>query len=525
MNYHHGEKGQAVLLVVVVMGIFLIGAVGLAIDVSQLFGQQQMAQVAADAAAQAAMLSVFQRVNTVATNPAQFSAAPGTSFTCDTTHLPTTPCKYVQMNGFGSGDTITVSFSTCALAGGICGTVAAGQANQVTVAISRPVSNSLIRMLGGSAFTTTGATAIAAVLEVVAPVPILILHPNKSGALTGTGTTKIVITGGPSRSIQVNSSARTNAYNANVGTIDLHLAGPDGTGADFGIFGGPVGPNPPAGTTWLLGTGKYSQPASPIPDPLLDILPPGQPSDPSIPTAPATLPLKTISTPNYGCADTSPAGCTLYRPGRYSSGIDQKQGTAIFQPGVYVMANGNGFGSSANGALQMCVVTTLTNWPSPGVGCVSDPNLVTGDGMLVYNEGGGIFSITGGAAAHLKGTPETDASGNLARYGGMLFFQDRTSPKTGNKPHVLGGGGCIDLIGTIYATNTVDTILASAGSGFDHYQEIEYHGTPCSGTIRLGMMITDVLTLKGTADLSMQLNPLSIMKVQQVALIGGGPHS
>src|ERR1019366_4131204 len=169
MNYHHGEKGQAVLLVVVVMGIFLIGAVGLAIDVSQLFGQQQMAQVAADAAAQAAMLSVFQRVNTVATNPAQFSAAPGTSFTCDTTHLPTTPCKYVQMNGFGSGDTITVSFSTCALTGGICGTVAAGQANQVKVAISRSVSNSLIRMVGGSAFSTIAATGIAATLEVVAP--------------------------------------------------------------------------------------------------------------------------------------------------------------------------------------------------------------------------------------------------------------------------------------------------------------------------------------------------------------------
>jgi Flp pilus assembly protein TadG len=527
MNYHNGEKGQAILLVVVVMGIVLIGAMGLVIDVSQLFGHQQMAQVAADAAAQAAMLSIFQGVNTVAiaTNPAAFSGAPGTSFTC-AAQPASTPCKYAQMNGFGSGDTITVSFSTCALAGSICGAVAAGQANQVTVVISRPVSNSLIRMVGGPAFTTTGATGIAAVLSVVAPVPILILHPSKVGALSGVGTTKIVITGGPSRSIQVNSSNRTNAYNGNVGTIDLHLAGPDGTGADFAVFGGPAGPNPPSGTTWLLGTGTYSQPASPMKDPLLGILPPGQPSDPSIVTDPPTLNVTNIWVPNYGCAD--PFGCTLYRPGRYSSGINQTHGTAIFQPGVYVMANGTGFGSSSNGALQMCVVTALPNWPSPGFGCVSDPNNVTGDGMLVYNEGGGLFSITGTAAAHLKGTPEADASGNLARYGGMLFFEDRASPANNNepgpsKPHVLGGNGCIDLIGTIYATNTLATM--SALGGFAHYQEIEYHGTPCSGTIRLGMVITDVLTLKGTADLSMQLSNLSIMTVQQVALIGGGPHS
>ena len=35
------QRGQAILLVVVAMGIFLIGALGLAIDGSQLYGQRK----------------------------------------------------------------------------------------------------------------------------------------------------------------------------------------------------------------------------------------------------------------------------------------------------------------------------------------------------------------------------------------------------------------------------------------------------------------------------------------------------
>jgi Flp pilus assembly protein TadG len=46
------------------MGIFLIGALGFAVDGATLFGHRQMAQVAADAAAQAAILSIFNGTNT-----------------------------------------------------------------------------------------------------------------------------------------------------------------------------------------------------------------------------------------------------------------------------------------------------------------------------------------------------------------------------------------------------------------------------------------------------------------------------
>ena len=52
------------------------------------------------------------------------------------------------------------------------------------------------------------------------------------------GTPNINIVGGPQRSIQINSSAATAFSGAS--KIDLSLGGPNGTGSDFGVFGGPA---------------------------------------------------------------------------------------------------------------------------------------------------------------------------------------------------------------------------------------------------------------------------------------------
>src|ERR1019366_2552117 len=95
------EKGQAILLVVVAMGIFLVGALGLAIDGAQLFGHRGMAQVAADAAAQAAVLSIFNGTN-VGNVPAKndFAATTAYTHTCSTSDA-TTPCRFARRDGFG----------------------------------------------------------------------------------------------------------------------------------------------------------------------------------------------------------------------------------------------------------------------------------------------------------------------------------------------------------------------------------------------------------------------------------------
>src|SRR5947207_6477441 len=90
------EAGQAVILVIVASAIFLFGAVGLAIDGSHMYAQRQMAQAAADAAAQAGIMSIFDGTN--GAGPHQF--ATGGSFTCGTSDAKT-PCYYAQtLDGF-----------------------------------------------------------------------------------------------------------------------------------------------------------------------------------------------------------------------------------------------------------------------------------------------------------------------------------------------------------------------------------------------------------------------------------------
>jgi len=107
------EEGQSVMLLAVAMSIFLIGAIGIAVDGSNLYAQRQLAQAAADSAAQAGIMSIFDGTNSVSGNAAGFTA--GTAFTCTTTDQRT-PCVFANQNGFGgaSTDTVSVTFPTSA---------------------------------------------------------------------------------------------------------------------------------------------------------------------------------------------------------------------------------------------------------------------------------------------------------------------------------------------------------------------------------------------------------------------------
>ena len=80
--------------------------------------------------------------------------------------------------------------------------------------------------------------------------------------------------------------------------------------------------------------------------------------------------------------------------------------------------------------------------------------------------------------------------------------------------HVLGGGGCLGLQGTLYATDTLATMTTTPSK----YQTIEMHGNPCSTTFFQGDIITDALLLKGTSDLNEPYSG-SFLKVRQIALI------
>lgn len=101
------RRGQAILVMVVAMSLFMIGAIGLAINGAQIYAQQQMAQAAADAAS-AGIMSILRGTNATST----YTFATGTprlaSYVCSTTD-GITPCVYARYNGFGgtSSDTVT----------------------------------------------------------------------------------------------------------------------------------------------------------------------------------------------------------------------------------------------------------------------------------------------------------------------------------------------------------------------------------------------------------------------------------
>jgi Flp pilus assembly protein TadG len=505
------EDGQAMILVALAMGIFLLGAIGLAVDGSNLFAQRQMAQAAADAAAQAGIMSIFDGTNGKGTAAFSTSSA---GFTCTTTDART-PCVYASKNGFGAtGDTITVSFpATSTVPGVVFSPSATDPTSLIKVSVSRSVNTTLMRLLGPTATTVT-ATAMAAIVDVNAPVPILITHPKLDGALSMNGNPFIKICGGPSRSIQVNSSSST--AEATVGskvTVDLSHAGPDdkngdctlGTGADFGVWGGP---SPSPDFTFLAGTkpGKYLPKASPVQDPLIDV------PAPPVPTTAGTQTPFAANTSQSGqlCpASAAPHGCTLLFPGVYATGISLTNTTAYMEPGIYYIQTG-GFTCGANCNIAMASpavadVITGTGWNGTLDGTAAQ------GGILVYNSGSGQISIGSNGTANLIGS----APGSI--YKNILFFEDRSAAaNTGNKnSHSLGGGGTMTLTGTIYLTNT----LATMNGDNAHYQELDLQGGPGSGTLIQGEIIVGALGLGGNGNITMNLNPAATTVVRQVALV------
>lgn len=490
------ESGQALLLVVLAMGIFLIGALGLAIDGSQMYGHRQMAQAAADAAAQAGIMSIFNKSNqNTPAAPSDFGTA--SAFTCSTTDART-PCVYARNNGFGgtAADQVTIDFPTSAPGVNLA---AGGGVNLIRATVQRTLNTSLIQFVGPST-SMIKAEAVAAIIDVLAPVPILVLHPTLSGSFHKNGGNTITICGGPDKSIQVNSASSTAIDIAGNGAVDLSKAGPkatpgncDGQGADLGNHGGPTAY---PGTLSLGTDGAYVQPASVIDDVLA-----GVPE----PTLPATAaPARTDVAPGTGdCPATMPNPCKLYSPGRYDGGINPgNKELALFKPGVYYL-NGGGFHLNSNTAVHMAT------------GFADDPD--TGQGAVFYNAGNGandFFEITSnsgqisgvGYGNSLLGAP------NNSIYKGIVFFQQRTAAA---HTHQLQGGGGMTIIGTIYLTNTRATMLADS----THHQTLSLQGNPGSATNIVGQIIVDHLDLGGNAEIRMTLNPNPYLTIRQVALI------
>lgn len=467
----HGEKGQAILLLVVALSLFLIGALGLAVDGGQMYAHRQMAQTAADAAAEAGIMSIFGGTN--ATAPSPFATGtPPSAFTCSTTD-GRTPCVYARRNGFGGSASDTVAVSFPASVPGV--TLSTDPVPAIRVSVTRTLNTGLIRFVGPST-TSISAIAVAGIVFQITQVPLLITHPHLPSVLQN-GAALVQICGGPSVSVQVNSDSPI-AVNLSK-AFDLSHAGPadngdctTGTGGDFAVTGGPT--TAPGGLQ-LGTTGHYNQPSAPQQDPYQDI---------PAPAVPPAGDKHTYSGP--GCPVLE---CMLYSPGLYNGGIRVKNETALFKPGLYYMNNG-GFINDANGNMRMAT------------GFAADP--MTGAGMVVYNTGVGIFDLGANSTANLVG------SDNTSFYRGILFFQDRDAVA---QVHSLGGGGAIVLTGTLYITNWL-SVMESQQS---QYQTLELRG---NSAIQInGFIVVGALNMTGTSSVIFNLAGGPLLTTRRTALI------
>jgi Putative Flp pilus-assembly TadE/G-like len=562
-NGRRRDNGQAALFLMLGLGLFLLGAMGFAVDMANLWMHRQSSQNAADAACTAAAMDMVNDANG-ATNSGGFTS--GTAFNCSS-NSTFAPCQYAGFNGYtatgltaGTPSTeVAVSFPSSVPGVQDCSatptptvcTSAGFPANAFArVTVTDRIQSFFVGLFSGGTTMDVGATATCGAVLSDSPIPILVLNPSAPSTFTASGTYNLQIVGGPQRSIQVDSSdSGAVNFNGNSGTIDLHLGGKDQSGSDFAVT---ASQPQPSGGTYLYGsTGGWRDPRPAISDPFATLPVPPQPAD---------APTPTLVTGSSATAIGCPAvGCMHYQPGRYTSDINISTngpaGLAVFDPGIYYMdanliggshsclrpstAAGDGSGGTMfyfHGKHTVNVgatsgTLTLTSG-SPGVtvfDCQSTANEVTlsqakciqsGTGATVLpanlvTAGGLIGNVLLGPcqAPSAGGTNYGDPLGTndpLGEQRGMLFFQDRSanlaSPPT-NQPS-WSGGGAFGLAGMMYFHNT--TLFTD---------QFSLGGGSASTTFVVGDIVTDKLDLHGTPGIEMDLNPNALYYVLKASLL------
>ena len=366
----HPESGQVMLFVLLGLGLFLIGAMAFAVDMSNLWFNRQAAQTAADAACAAGAMDMLVDYTNGTTNQGGFSigssGSPPAAVDCSTSQTPA-PCQYATLNGFNSaisqssansgtmGNNVTFQVSATAPPGVTAPPPTVAANAFLSLKITDNIPTFFAGLLRGTTKQNVGATAICGVINANSPIPILVLNPTIPAALhmNGGGSTSqqgdIAIAGGPNKSIQVNSSSATAVSLSGNPTINLCAGGTSYCGSNMGVWGTEATPggfwNTVAKCTSVntLCTGtqtapQWNSPSAPIADPLASI------SAPAIPTHHSwTGPYRTGA--GNGCPVAS---CDEYAPGYYPNGILVKNATAIFDPGLYYIGGNSTLSKQCN---------------------------------------------------------------------------------------------------------------------------------------------------------------------------------
>jgi hypothetical protein len=363
------------------MSILLFCALGLAIDGGQMYAQRQMAQVAADAAAQAGIMSILDGTNVTSAHPFGTGAAPIASSVC-TTSDSRTPCVYARNNGFGgtAADTVTLSFPSTV--SGV--TLSSAAVPALSVAVQRTLQTGLIRFAGAAATSSITAKATAGLVGAVSPDCVYVLDPSAQNAFQAGNGATVAVSGCAIVVDSTNGDAATVTGGATVTAPAIDVVG--------GVVvnnGGRVTPAPVTG-------------AAAVVDPFASL--------------PALTPASCATHPSM----YSPGSNTTLNPGTYCGGITVSNGATnvVFSAGNYIVNGGGitfGGGATASGSGVMFYLTgTNATYGSVTIangvrvtfsGPTSGPYL----GVLFFQD----RSITSGSNATFAGGATMQLTGSL----------------------------------------------------------------------------------------------------------------
>jgi hypothetical protein len=574
------EAGQATLFLILALGIFLLGALCFAFDMSNMWFHRQAAQTAADAACTAGAMDLLVDAQGGATGYQGFT--PGTNYSCSSTSTDSV-CGYAAKNGYNSngaspGNSVNVSFPTSVI--GVAKPPNSIAPNPfIRVDVVDHVQTFFLGLFSGGTSKDVLTFSTCGLVLAKAPIPIIVLHPTLTSSLSESGTPVIKILGGPTKSVQVDSGATTAVSIGGSSSINLTKGGPNYDGSSLGTYGGPA--TAPTGFT-TAGSGTWISPAAPVNDPYAQVAAPTTvPPDPVVPALTYGLggnacqgksPTKCTGSPciaadiqsgncyvsygTHGCPDpaaTTPPlpnnGCQLFTWGYYPSGIAVKGSVGIFDPGLYYLNGGLALQSNSmvrpgteTGDGSQGTVFYLTGTPAAtcsgqgGLVCVgADSGKLGIDAFTTAN-----VTCSGGPAPDPRLGLPTTLAGNVllapctgtygdpaGQYRGFLFFQDRSSDVGGG----WGGGGGFLLAGSMYfhmcnasgtgtsCSTTVCTSLGKCAAGSSFGSNFTLQGSSGSASYVLGQIVTDTLSMGGTPAINMSLNPNSSYSTLKASLL------
>jgi hypothetical protein len=521
-----GDAGQAVISLVLILGFFLLGMLGFAVDLTNVWFHRQAELAAADAACQAGALDMLATSGGESLPNMGFT--PGTASNC-VNNPSATMCTYANFNGYnGAGLTPNsasnaVSWTFPSSLSGV--TAGAGTFPFMQVTISENVKTYLMALMRGSYYQTVSVASTCGIAQVKGAAPMVVLNPTISGAFTYSGGGALDIVGGPSRGLQVNSSSATAVKWSASGMINQSAGGPNETGSDVGIVGGPTTIPSNGSSSGFNGgtTGSWKTSVLPVVDPFG-----------TVPVPASVKNLTPSNTGNHvshgvdGCPDQN-NGCLEYGPGYYSAGISPPNDfmTVIFLPGIYYLNGSLSVGGSQtlrvakpsgyqqtdglmfyflSGSLNLsgcsgCASSSIDNVNATDLTCdgSSPPSAVgmpaTLFGNILYGQctTNGTYWDSGGDTSDSRGSPGSR---------GLLVFQDHSNT---TQP-VFSGSGALSFSGALYfhSTGYGDILNLSGGSS--------------SGTFVLGEIVTDQVNLSGSGVIKLALSPAPTTELSKVGV-------